>query len=63
MMNKIVALYKFVDIKDPEFISEKIRNKLDELNIYGTILIGHEGINGTYFIRHSSKPIKCFKVY
>jgi len=46
-MNKIVALYKFVDIKDPEFISEKIRNKLDELNIYGTILIGHEGINGT----------------
>ena len=47
MMNKIVALYKFVDIKDPEFISEKIRNKLDELNIYGTILIGHEGINGT----------------
>ena len=40
-------MYKFVDIKDPEFISEKIRNKLDELNIYGTILIGHEGINGT----------------
>jgi UPF0176 protein len=47
MMNKIVALYKFADIEDPEFISEKIRNKLDELNIYGTILIGHEGINGT----------------
>jgi UPF0176 protein len=46
-MNNIVALYKFINIKDPIFCCEKIKNKLNELKIYGTILIGQEGINGT----------------
>ena len=47
MMNKIVALYKFLDIRDPDLIRSKIKNKLDKLNMYGTILVGKEGINGT----------------
>ena len=47
MMNKIVALYKFLDIRDPHLIRSKIKNKLDKLNTYGTILVGKEGVNGT----------------
>ncbi len=46
-MNEIVALYKFVYIEKPLHIKKILRSRLNDLNIYGTILIGEEGINGT----------------
>ena len=46
-MNEIVALYKFSQIEKPISIQKFLQQGLKELNIYGTILVGQEGINGT----------------
>ena len=46
-MYKVAALYKFSKILDPFKIHNSIRAKLKSLSIYGTILVGEEGINGT----------------
>ena len=46
-MYSVAALYKFSSIRDPEKIQNEIRAKLKSLSIYGTILVGEEGINGT----------------
>ena len=48
-MDKITvcALYKFVEIKNLKELKNKILAFLKENNIYGTILIANEGINGT----------------
>ena len=55
MMNEIVALYKFVHIEKPFHIKKILRSRLNDLNIYGTILIGEEGINGTISSDDSSQ--------
>ena len=46
-MNYIAALYQFTEILEPHPIRQSIAEKLEELSITGTILIGQEGINGT----------------
>ena len=46
-MYKVAALYKFSRIIDPSEFHNEIRIKLKDLCIYGTILVGKEGINGT----------------
>ena len=46
-MYSVAALYKFSSIKDPEKLHNQIRITLKNLAIYGTILVGEEGINGT----------------
>ena len=48
-MDKITvcALYKFVEIKNLKELKNKILSFIKENNIYGTILIANEGINGT----------------
>jgi UPF0176 protein len=46
-MYSVAALYKFSSIKDPEKLHDEIRAKLKLLSIYGTILVGEEGLNGT----------------
>jgi UPF0176 protein len=46
-MYYVAALYKFSSIGDPEKLQNEIRAKLKTLSIYGTILVGEEGINGT----------------
>ncbi len=46
-MFKVAALYKFAQVAKPEDLQKKIKAKLKGLNIYGTILIGDEGLNGT----------------
>ena len=46
-MYSVAALYKFSSIKNPEKLQNQIRDKLKDLSIYGTILVGEEGINGT----------------
>ena len=52
-MYKRQALYKFSRILDPLKLHNEIRLKLKEISIFGTILVGSEGINGT--ISSSSK--------
>lgn len=46
-MFKIAALYKFAEVGNPEKAQIEIRANLKVLSIYGTILVGQEGINGT----------------
>ena len=46
-MNEIVALYKFTNVKKPQHTQKVVKARLKELSVYGTILIGEEGINGT----------------
>ena len=46
-MYTVAALYKFSSIEDPSNLQIFIRKKLKQLKIYGTILVGSEGINGT----------------
>mgnify|MGYP001284408489 CR=1 FL=1 len=52
-MNEIVTLYKFVNIINPNHVQKKLKSRLRELKIHGTILVGNEGINGTI---SSDKP-------
>ncbi len=52
-MNEIVTLYKFVNIINPTHVQKKLKSRLRELKIHGTILVGIEGINGTI---SSDKP-------
>ena len=46
-MFKVAALYKFYEIDNPLEIQISLKKTLKELSIYGTILVGSEGINGT----------------
>ena len=46
-MYTVAALYKFSSIEDPNNLQTGIRKKLKQLKIYGTILVGNEGLNGT----------------
>ncbi len=46
-MNYIAAMYKFQNIENPILVKKFLTKKLKNLMIYGTILIGKEGINGT----------------
>jgi|TARA_X000000950_G_scaffold237441_1_gene288998 UPF0176 protein len=57
-MYKIAALYKFSMISNPSEIHNKIRQNLKKFLIKGTILVSHEGINGTI---SSSKKDNLYK--
>ena len=46
-MFKVAALYKFSEIDNPLEIQISLKKTLKKLSIYGTILVGSEGINGT----------------
>ena len=46
-MYTVAALYKFSSIEDPNNLQIAVRKKLKQLKIYGTILLGNEGLNGT----------------
>ena len=43
----VCAFYKFINIPNHEYLKEPINNFLNKNKIMGTILIAHEGINGT----------------
>ncbi len=43
----ISALYKFVSLPNFKEIREPLRQKMEDLAIRGTLLLAHEGINGT----------------
>ena len=46
-MYSVAALYKFSFIEDPELLQLEIRKQLNKYSIFGTILVGNEGMNGT----------------
>ena len=46
-MFKVAALYKFSEIDNPLEVQSSLKKILKKLSIYGTILVGSEGINGT----------------
>ena len=46
-MFKVAALYKFSEIENPLEVQISLKKILKKLSIFGTILVGSEGINGT----------------
>ena len=46
-MFKVAALYKFSKIDNPLEVQISLKKILKKLSIYGSILVGNEGINGT----------------
>ena len=46
-MYSVAALYKFSSVKDSASLHNEMRIRLKNFSIYGTILVGEEGINGT----------------
>ena len=52
-------LYKFSKIQDPLELHNKIRIKLKDLSVYGTILVANEGLNGTISASNNEKLISA----
>ncbi len=52
---KVISLYRYVEIKDPETLCEEIRAFCALHDIFGRILIGFEGINAAF----SAKVVNC----
>jgi UPF0176 protein len=44
---KVVSLYRFLDLKDPQSFREKLKTLCDEQGLLGTMLVATEGFNGT----------------
>ena len=57
----VCALYKFVALPDYKALREPIFNRLERLNIKGTLLLAAEGINGT--ISGTCECIEAFCAY
>ena len=47
IMYQIAALYQFTNIDDPIGFKNILQEKCDEFQLIGTLLIAHEGLNGT----------------
>jgi UPF0176 protein len=46
-MYTVSALYHFCDVTDPQNLRDFLYKKGQELNLCGTLIVAHEGINGT----------------
>lgn len=44
---KVVSLYRFLDLKDPESFRDQLKTLCDEQGLLGTMLVATEGFNGT----------------
>jgi len=44
---KVVSLYRFLDLEDPELFRDRLKALCDEQALLGTVLIAAEGFNGT----------------
>jgi len=44
---KVVSLYRFLDLKDPESFRDQLKILCDEQDLLGTMLVATEGFNGT----------------
>jgi UPF0176 protein len=44
---KVVSLYRFLDLEDPEKFRGQLKSLCDEQGLLGTVLVANEGFNGT----------------
>lgn len=44
---KVVSLYRFLDLKEPENFRDQLKALCDEQGLLGTMLVANEGFNGT----------------
>ena len=44
---KVVSLYRFLDLKDPESFRDQLKAQCDEQGLLGTVLVAAEGFNGS----------------
>lgn len=44
---KVVSLYRFLDLQDPEAFRDALKAQCDEHGLLGTMLVANEGFNGT----------------
>jgi UPF0176 protein len=44
---KVVSFYKFVDVPNPGELRDRLQSLCDERRLLGTVLLAHEGFNGT----------------
>jgi UPF0176 protein len=44
---KVVSLYRFLDLRDPESFRDQLKTLCDEQGLLGTVLVATEGFNGT----------------
>ncbi len=58
-MFKVAALYKFSEIDNPLEVQISLKKILKKLSIYGTILVGSEGINGTIAAKNENNLNKA----
>lgn len=43
---KHIAFYRFVQVQDPQVLADQLETSLASLDLLGSILVAHEGING-----------------
>ena len=53
-----IAGYRFTDMPDRDDLRQPFRDLCDELDLKGTILLAHEGIN--FFLAGSKTAIESF---
>ena len=46
-MRRVLAFYQFLCVDDPQAECSSLQILGDELALRGTILVAHEGVNGT----------------
>lgn len=44
---KVVSLYRFLDVQDPETFRDQLKTLCDQQGLLGTVLVATEGFNGT----------------
>jgi UPF0176 protein len=53
---KVVSLYRFLDLKDPDAFRDQLKALCEEQGLLGTVLVAEEGFNGT--LTGSEKSIR-----
>lgn len=51
---KVVSLYRFLDLEDPDLFQQDLKTLCDEHGLLGTVLVAAEGFNGTLAGEESS---------
>ncbi len=51
---KVVSLYRFLDLRDPETFRVDLKQLCDQQQLLGTVLVATEGFNGTLAGRESA---------
>jgi UPF0176 protein len=46
-MRRALAFYKFINVDDPDTKATELQSLGEQRSVVGTILLAHEGVNGT----------------